>query len=341
MRYFCTYFDHRYLARGLALYESLSRHCEDFTLSVLCMDRESLDFLQKLRLPNLQPIPLEELELHDHSLRETKATRSVIEYYFTCTASLILFLLHRHSEVDLITYLDADLYFYSSPEPLFEELGEKSIAITAHRFPRKLSPLEIYGIYNVGFLSFRRDRNGLDCLEWWRERCLEWCFDREEKGRFADQKYLEEWPMRFKNVIVLQHKGANLAPWNVDNYEMTSDGENVLIDEENLIFFHFHGLKRIGKNLFDLNLAMYRARPTRVLIEKVFAPYIQACRRFEKTLTINLGSACDRDAIRTFGQPRAGSSGWTAFVRHLLRGNYVVMLGDRLITFPWLRRTSA
>jgi hypothetical protein len=36
---------------------------------------------------------------------------------------MTLNLLERESEVDLMTYLDADLFFFADPEPLFQELG--------------------------------------------------------------------------------------------------------------------------------------------------------------------------------------------------------------------------
>ena len=150
MYYFCTYFDQHYFARGLALYCSLREHCSAFELWVLCMDHVTYQLLEEAGLPGLHPIALEEFERHDEPLRSAKQNRSRIEYYFTCTPSLPLYVLHNWSEVDLITYLDADLFFFASPVPLFEELDRGSIAIIGHRFPPHLRHLETYGIYSGG-----------------------------------------------------------------------------------------------------------------------------------------------------------------------------------------------
>src|SRR6185369_9309965 len=130
-----------------------------------------------LNWPELIPIPLEEFEAADPALLQAKANRSKVEYYFTCTPSLPLYVLNKNPEYDLVTYIDSDLYFYSSPEPLFEEMGDDSISVIEHRYAPHLLGRERYGIYNVAWMSFRRTPDGLACLNWWRERCLEWCYD--------------------------------------------------------------------------------------------------------------------------------------------------------------------
>ena len=273
---FCTYFDQNYLPRGLALYRSLREHCPEFKLWVLCMDEATYQVLTQLDLPEVEPISLQDFEKDDEPLLAAKQNRSKVEYYFTCTPSLLLYVLNHWPEVDLITYLDADLFFFAGPAPLFEELGTGSIAIIGHRFPPHKRGDEIYGIYNVGWLSFRRDENALVCLTWWREQCIEWCYDRIDEDRFADQKYLDDWPSRFRNVVVLEHRGANLAPWNLNNYRLRSLKRNtVMVDNEPLIFFHFHGLKQIAQWLYDPGLEGYGVTPSIVLRRGIYTTYIR------------------------------------------------------------------
>ena len=276
MYYFCTYFDQNYLSRGLALYRSLREHCPSFKLWVLCMDAEAYTVLSQRNLPEVQLITLEEFERGDTELLQTKQNRSVVEYYFTCTPSLPLFILNHYPEVDLITYLDADLFFFADPAQLFSEMAGKSIAIIGHRFPVHLRHLESNGIYNVGWLSFRRDENGWKCLHWWRDLCLEWCYDRIEGDRFADQKYLDRFPDRFGDEIVLQHKGANVAPWNIDNYAINMRGNCIYMDDEPLIFYHFQGLKQIVPWVYDFGLWPYGVRTSQELMNCIYIPYIQA-----------------------------------------------------------------
>jgi hypothetical protein len=273
--HFCTYFDRTYLLRGLTLYRSLKAHVPEFVLWVLCFDGFTYDVLSRLDEPALRPVSLEQFESGDEELLKAKPTRSRIEYYFTCSPSWPLYIMNGCPEVDLITYLDADLYFYSGVSPVFDELGSNSILIVAHRFPERLRRLEKHGIYNVGLLAFRNDVYGRQCLQWWRARCLEWCYDRLEDGRYADQKYLDDWPQRFARVVVLQHGGAGLAPWNWMACDIRTHDGQTTVDGQPLIFYHFEGVKILSRRLYDPGVGKYRRMPL-ALRRRLYAPYMQA-----------------------------------------------------------------
>lgn len=290
-RYFCTYLDHRYIPRFLLLYDSLVRHCPTAELWVLCFDDECLHRLTAMHAPRARLIRMSDFEARNPDVAAVKRSRSVVEYYFTCTPALPLYVLRESPWIDLITYVDADLFFFSDLEPLFDELGSGSIAIVAHRFPARLQHLENHGKYNVGILTFRQDAQGLACLHWWRERCLEWCYDYLEGGKYADQKYLDEWPEIFSGVVVLRHKGINVAPWNVGNSVISKRGGRIYVDGQPLVCFHFHGIKRRFKWVYDLNLEAYRTRPSSALLRFIYRPYIGRLSR----LTGELASL--------FGQP--------------------------------------
>jgi len=273
---FCTYFDTNYLARGLSLYRSLEENCGNFQLWILCMDENVYRILSEMALPKAALISILDLEAGDAELAEAKKNRSRIEYYFTCTPSLALYILNNFKEVDFLTYLDADLYFFDSPSAIFEEIYGCSVAIIEHRYSDKNKEKAVHGVYNVGWLSFRRDENGMACLNWWRQKCNEWCYDRVENSRFADQKYLDEWPARFKNVFVIKNKGANLAPWNISNYSVSIRQGKVFIDEQPLVFFHFHGLKRFFSRCYIMGLGIYRVKITETMRRYIYKPYLTA-----------------------------------------------------------------
>jgi hypothetical protein len=281
MRHFCTYFDNRYLTRGLALHQSLRQYCPQSTLWVLCLDSAAYDILTELALDGLRPIAHEEFLRDDSQLKSARNDRGLIEYYFTCTPSLVLFILARQPALEMVTYLDADLYFFSSPEPLFEEMGTCSIAITPHRFSPTLRDLERYGIYNVGWLSFRRDPVAIECLQWWRARCLEWCHDHVEDGKFADQKYLDQWPALFGSVAVLAHPGANLAAWNLTGVKLGRADETVTVNGRPLIFYHFHQLKRINPAMYEMKLMDYGVKPCRILRRHILSGYLRVLSALE------------------------------------------------------------
>jgi hypothetical protein len=294
MRYFCTYFDFGYFTRGIALYESLRQHCPAFTLWVLCLDKVSLDELKRRNLPSVKLVSPEELEDATEGLAEARSNRSQVEYYFTCSPALPLFILKTAPQVDLITYLDSDLYFYANPEPVFEELGTGSIGIIRHRVKSDLAVVEQYGIYNVGWVSFRRDEDALACLRWWRDRCIEWCFHRVEENRYADQKYLDSFPKKFRNVVVLEHKGANLAPWNIANYRISKESGKITVDRQPLLFFHFQGFNQINRNSYATGMGIYNIRVDRRVLRALFEPYIRTLLRLAPRGIIPAGFVYNR-----------------------------------------------
>ena len=134
---FCTYFDVNYIHRGLALYNSLVRAGEPFTLWVLCFDDQTHSILAKLDLPGIKLISEAEFEAGDDALTATKADKTRVEYYWTCTASLPLYIFKQQPSIDILMYLDADTFFYSSPLAILDELGDNSIMIVPHDYAKE------------------------------------------------------------------------------------------------------------------------------------------------------------------------------------------------------------
>lgn len=267
MRNYCTLSDRGYLPKLLAMHESLLKHSsEPFTLHVLAMDREAFTLLHDLELPNVQVVPLIGFE-RAMNMDPVKKSRTWQEFCWTCASSLMEFLMPMVGDV---TYLDADLYFFSDPKVIFEEIGQRSIGITPHRFPSWRKDKEVNGIYNVGLVYAANTATGRECISRWAAQCREWCFNRvEEHHACGDQKYLDTWPTDYPGeVCAIQNPGVNLAPWNVDAY-VISDGPSV--DGNPVTFFHFHEF------VHSHHLTNYKLR----IAERrfIYEPYIAAWER--------------------------------------------------------------
>lgn len=284
MNVFCTYFDSNYLDRGLCLWRSLTQLRPDARLFVCCLDHTAYDVMQQLSPTGTTIVPLAAIEGRYEELVEAKATRSRIEYYFTLTPSWIRFVLETCVESDTVTYLDSDLLFFADPQPLFEEMERRSgaIAIIPHRFTAKLEAAKIHGLYNVGWITF--SRHGQECLLEWQRQCIDWCYDRVDGERFADQKYLDAWPQRYDRVVVLEHKGANVALWNLEPRTVQRRGDRFTVYGQDLIFYHFHGLSQIGDRTFFTNARTYGVNLDRIVRHDVYGRYITMLRQEQRRL---------------------------------------------------------
>jgi len=271
---YCTLFDRNYLTRGLALYGSLSRHCREFRLVVLCLDEAVSDVLTALALQNVEVVPLSSLEDSDPELKRTRPQRLPVGYYFTCKPALMKFIAHRYPDARRITYHDSDLFYFSDPGFLEREHADDAIVLTPHRFPPRLADRIRFGRFNAGWVSASCGAEGRRFIDWWRARCMEWCRLEVQGDKFADQRYLDQVPELFPHVSILEHPGANLAPWNLDEVDIQQSGDSVAVDGKPLVLFHFHGLRRVLYRLYDSGLHGYGVNLSPLVRRSIYRPYL-------------------------------------------------------------------
>lgn len=319
---FCTLFDSNYLSRGLALYRSLEEQATNFHLYLLAFDDRCSAALQKLNLTHATVITLSQFE--DEDLLRVKKERSRGEYCWTSTSSLILYCIKTFN-LSNCTYLDADMYFYQSPQVLLDEIPETcSVLITEHRYTKQYDQSATSGKYCVQFMFFRNDANGMKVLNWWRDACIEWCYNRMEDGKFGDQKYLDNWTTQFEGVCELQHPGGGLAPWNCQQYRFVSDNNTLLGKvlktgmEFRPVFYHYHGL-RFYKN----NAAIFADKYYLISLnvrKHFYYPYLQKIMAAEREIAA-VDSSFDPSGRRSYRE----------YLTELLLKGYIVLLKKNLL----------
>ena len=273
---YCAYFDKGFLLKGLALHSSLLKYNPDAKLWILAFDKYTEDILRKMKLKGVTVVPLAEFE--DKELLAVKGSRNPVEYYWTCTPSLPLYIFKRKPDTKYVVYLDGDLYFYLDAMVGVEEIADKSILAVEHRFPKGMESMsKVSGRFNVGFNVFKNDKVGIKCLKRWRAQCLDWCYWRPKDGKLGDQMYLNEWPKLYeKNLVISENIGVDTAPWNVSQYEVSKKGNDVYINNKKLVCYHFHQFQILGPDHFSRVLGYTLSRE---VVKLIYEPYEAELRR--------------------------------------------------------------
>lgn len=257
---YCTLFNVNYLDKGIVLYESLERVCKDFMLYVLAMDDKCYDVLSDLSKKYLRPIKLSDFENDD--LLKAKNNRNFGEYCWTCSSSLIKYVLEQYNE-PICTYIDADMCFYNDPSILIDEMisHNAEVLVVGHRFNafEKEERERISGKYCVEFNTFLNSERAKALLDIWVTQCLESCTSTTGEGSLGDQMYLTNWTRDYDFVWETENLGAGVAPWNIKQYKLKSI-ENSQYKlwckggRYNLVFYHFENIAYLDKQTININV---------------------------------------------------------------------------------------
>jgi hypothetical protein len=296
---YCTLFDSKYIDKGIALYLSLARCCSDFKLFVLAMDSTCEQILKQLKYKNLTVISCDDFE--NEELRSLKKTRSNAEYCWTCTPKIIKYVIDNFHE-SCCTYVDADLYFFSDPKGLVDEMlsDGSSIQIVEHRFEgmRKNKNIAIHGKYCVEFNTFLNTEDAIECLNWWEKSCLQECqYTKKVNGLVGDQKYLEFFEMKFGHTHVLQNLGGGLAPWNFKNYSFMKKSDSIFVRRKKtnepwtrIVFCHFQNVRYLPFHFVNTNSHSL----SKLVRTDLYLPYLQDIENIRFDLKRNFGLSFSR-----------------------------------------------
>ncbi len=265
------------------LVSSMRRHCRPFKLWVLCWDFDPGD-------PGHDVLPITReqfLAAHPEQRQLPGPPRQTINLIDTARWRLAADLIACNGP---LTYIDGDQWLFSSPEPVFDEIGDARMAVSPHRIPpasagRPGVTLEThrkYGLYNSGWTYFA-DADLADELA---RACYEWsyCDLVERPGRrplFGDQAHLEDVAERH-GAHVIEAPGINVAPWNVHGHRLVAGKPefNVphLVDGQPLITYHFSSF-RLGT---DGRPAQFASAPYEIekapgAVDLLYRPYWEAC----------------------------------------------------------------
>jgi len=325
---FCTKFDHRYLDRGLVLYESLQRWAPGSILHVLALSEECARFLEGLALPRVRVTRTQDLLEIAPRLASAQRDRNKASFVFTQTPFLVLRALLHVPGGDSLVYIDADTCFFSPPDAIISAAHYYDVCLTRHNFAPHWQPTELFGEFNTGWVGFRNTPAAKACAEWWGERCLEWCHDRPEDGKFGDQKYLEGFQSLGVKVHVFSEPGVNCAPWNASGRCFTAIDGKTYVDGADLVHFHFSLLEKINPFCVAPRLRQQLVRRAQGIKRHVYSPYS----RFLRSASTRFGipreflrpRECSSRDLHAGFHSRDTQPAWWRVGWRILKGEYVI-----------------
>lgn len=269
-----------YIDRISCLIDSLEKF--DSKLHILCFDQDVLNKLKKKKYKNIELYYVDKIFEFDVQLNQKIQNIELINQVVMSRPVFIKYL-NRVNNINKICLIDSDTYFFSNPDQILNETKSYSIAFCKHNFNRNENYLEKnFGKFNAGYIYFNLDNYGLKFLNDWSELCKDWCLFEPSDNKFSDQKYLEKLYDNMKeNIKIIDNPGYNLAPWNLENKKINKKDKIVYVDSYQLVFFHFHGIKKLFKKIYFLGLTGYECKIQSETKKIIYKDYINLLNSYE------------------------------------------------------------
>src|SRR5437588_126485 len=168
-----------------------------------------------------------------------------------CTSLKARFLeyLIEEKSLDRVLYFDADILVTGQLERIYDLLDHHDIVLTPHLdadFPNDGMLPDVgcilrAGLFNLGFIAINSSENARSFLTWWKAKLYEKCVVDVANGYFVDQKFIDLVPLLFRNVVIENGPGYNVAYWNLHSRQLGRYNGSWTCNGGPLFFYHFSG----------------------------------------------------------------------------------------------------
>lgn len=236
-----------YLAQAKTLRDSLRNTNPDILFFVGLVDRlEGITFEDTYSpdfpLVEVHAIGIEKFEEMCERYNITELNTAVKPFYFS-------YFLAHYPEANKIIYFDPDIIVYQPLADLLRKLDDHEAVLTPHLLTPiedRLTPNELHhlntGVYNLGFVAFRRSPATQAFIKWWEEKLRYECLIDLCNGLFVDQNWMNFLPLFVQNTHIEPSPGYNAAYWNLHERTFRQELGMYFVNEKYpLVFFHYSG----------------------------------------------------------------------------------------------------
>ncbi len=276
-----TICSNNYLPYAAVLHQSLKRLHPDWIFAVGLVDRlfPGIDYP---RFGFDTVIPVEDLQIA--GFNDMLSRYNLVELNTAVKPFYFSHLLQAFPREELFLYFDPDIQIFSRLDILADRLSTANFLLIPHfSTPHSGQPgiatpeqrILQRGMYNMGFMGLQRGDSGIQMLAWWREKLLQGCLVRPEKGLFVDQKWIDLVPLYFDGAAIMKNSGCDVAYWNLYENPLSRREGQIYAGEAPLRFYHFSAFEKDNPHYLPRLTAPFGEQMAAILVE-IYSDYHQS-----------------------------------------------------------------